>query len=684
MPRVEAPHAQLEQQLAEAEATIEALLSGQIDAVIDATSRTPVLLATAQEALRQSEERYRLIVETANEGIWQMDAEQRTTFMNRRMAELLGCESDMGLGRTPFEFLDGEGRVALAGHVASPRAHQTEVRFTHRDGSSVWTLLEATPITDDAGSFQGSLVMVMDITDRRAAEAALRTQEEQYREIVEASNDGIIKVDVDSRIVFVNRRFAETFGYEPAEMVGADMFTFLSPAAAIGAEQAFARRGRGESDAFDSTILHRNGTEVPVHIAGSPLYDAEGRNAGSLAIVRDVTEQRKLQAQLMMSDRMASVGTLAAGVAHEINNPLTAVVANLDYIVESLRRFSVSDPAQSPAWREAWFREEIKGPLDDAREAAQRVRFIVQDLKILSRSPEEAPQGSVDVRSIMESSLRMAWNEIRHRAQLVKDYGDIPRVAANEARLGQVFLNLVINAAQAMPEGRAEHNRICVSTRLEEDRVVIEVGDTGTGIPAEAIGRVFDAFYTTKAVGVGTGLGLAICQRIVTDMGGLLTVKSALGKGSTFRVSLPRASAASVVDVAPAPIVPAARRGRILVVDDEEPVLRALTRLLSNDHEIVTAQSALKALSLIGEGERFDLILCDLMMPDMTGMELHGELTRVAPEQAQRMIFLTGGVFTKRAGDFLAESGRVHVAKPFDTADLRAIIARHLQDPKPS
>ncbi|MEO8452928.1 MAG: ATP-binding protein, partial [Gemmatimonadota bacterium] len=402
---------------------------------------------------------------------------------------------------------------------------------------------------------------------------------------------------------------------------------------------------------------------------------------GSLGIIRDETERKKLQSQLMVSDRMASVGTLAAGVAHEINNPLAAVIANLDYIDESLTRLAAGDePSAGSGRNDAWFLAEVKAPLADARDAAERVRLIVRDLRIFSRSPTDEPRGAVDVNATIESSLRMAWNEIRHRARLVKRYGNVPGVEANEARLGQVFLNLIVNAAQALEEGRAEHNEIGVTTRLDGARVIIEVSDTGRGIPPEIIGRVFDAFFTTKAVGVGTGLGLAICHRIVTDMGGELTVESRIGKGTTFRVALPVARS----EEAPAAqrVEPAAgteRRGRILVVDDEELIVVSIRRTLSKNHDVVTVTTAEKALALCAGGEKFDLILCDLMMPEMTGMDLHRELTAAVPDQATRMLFLTGGAFTVAAREFLAEPPKEFLEKPFNPANLRAIVHRYLR-----
>jgi two-component system cell cycle sensor histidine kinase/response regulator CckA len=677
------PKQELAQRLAEAEATIEALVSGQIDAVVDSKSHTPVLLSKAQDALRESEERYRRIVETSNDGIWAIDAESKITFVNQRLADMLGYSAEEMIGKPFSHFIPEASEAKAPQRFEGSRgiSEETEVKLERNDQSELWVLLKTSPIRDADGVYVGTLAMMTDRTRAREDEEALRKSEEQYRQIVETTTEGIIKSDSSARILFVNRRFAEMLGYDPREMVGVSMFDYMSAAAKAIAVDAFRRRRRGVQDVVDTTFRHKDGTNISVNIAGAPLYDGDGAYIGDLGVVRDVTEQKKLQSQLMVSDRMASVGTLAAGVAHEINNPLAAVIANLDYMSESLRHMIGGDSAEvSPARSSAWVLEEIKTPLDDARDAAERVRFIVRDLKMFSRSPSDEPTGAVDVKAIMESSLRMAWNEIRHRARLVKNYGAVPGVRANEARLGQVFLNLVVNAAQALQEGHAERNEIRVTTRLEGDRVIVEVADTGAGIPPEILGRIFDAFFTTKAVGVGTGLGLAICHRIVTDMGGELTVETEIGIGTTFRVALPVARKdVAEVAVPDEPIAVAARRGRILVVDDEPLVIRTVKRILSKEHDLVVTEAATEALALCASGEKFDLILCDLMMPEMTGMDLHRELSLVAPEQADRMIFVTGGAFTEKARRFLSETPKEHLEKPFASANLRAIVQRYLR-----
>jgi CheY-like chemotaxis protein len=253
---------------------------------------------------------------------------------------------------------------------------------------------------------------------------------------------------------------------------------------------------------------------------------------------------------------------------------------------------------------------------------------------------------------------------------------------ANESRLGQVCLNLLVNAAQAIEEGHIDSNEIGVSTYTDSHgRVVIEIRDTGGGMPAEVLRRLFTPFFTTKPIGVGTGLGLSICHRIISALGGEITVDSAVGKGTTFRVFLPPAPAGTTA--APqAPVQatePPARRGRILVVDDEPSILSTIRRILADAHDVTSTTSALDALRRITAGERFDVILCDVVMPHVTGMDFYAELTQLEPEQAHRIVFLTGGAFSPRARSFLDEAPNLRLEKPFNQGDLKRIVRERLR-----
>jgi signal transduction histidine kinase len=268
------------------------------------------------------------------------------------------------------------------------------------------------------------------------------------------------------------------------------------------------------------------------------MKNADGSVSGAVLVFRDMSTEQKakaaqeqLQRQLIAADRMVSVGTLAAGVAHEINNPLTYVKANLHLLVKEMRKPG-TEPSAAPMaeWAE-WALE--------AQQGTERIQKIVRELKSFSRVEAER-RAVIDVRPVLELSISMAFGEIRHRARLVKDYGEIPLVEADDARLGQVFVNLLVNAAQALPEGGVDTHEIRIVTSTDAmGRAVVEVQDTGPGIPAHVIGRVFDPFFTTKPVGVGTGLGLSICHNIVTSLGGQITASNQEGRGAIFRVALP-------------------------------------------------------------------------------------------------------------------------------------------------
>src|SRR6266700_1436861 len=388
---------------------------------------------------------------------------------------------------------------------------------------------------------------------------------------------------------------------------------------------------------------------------------------------------------------MAAVGTLAAGVAHEINNPLAYIVANIDFTrrelamhaakLESLTPPPVPVTANAPSAAPArpstlgGSLAEILEALDEARQGAERVRNIVRDLKVFGRGNEES-RGPVVLRRVLDSSINIAWSEIRHRARLVKDYADVPPIDGNESRLGQVFLNLLLNAAQAITEGDADRNEIRVSTRTDRlGRAIVEVRDSGLGIPPEILARIFDPFFTTKPEGVGTGLGLWICKGILAGLGGEISVESELGRGSIFRVVMPPAAidgADERADRAPARVD---KRGeRVLIIDDEPMILGALRRALGAEYRVTCLSDGREALARFAAGERFDVILCDLMMPDTTGMDLHAAIDRIAPGQGQRMIFVTGGAFTPRAREFLEHVPNPRIEKPVDFQNLRVLM----------
>ncbi|MHB8417076.1 MAG: hybrid sensor histidine kinase/response regulator [Myxococcales bacterium] len=468
------------------------------------------------------------------------------------------------------------------------------------------------------------------------------------------------------QLVFANRAWAALLGLEPEALIGRaileDVLEEDQPA--VAADLAAADVG-DQLRPLSARWRRKDGASLEVEMHTVWRLDFQGAPSVLLAAI-DVTERKRLQAQIVTADRMVSVGTLAAGVAHEINNPLAYVLSNLEYVASELGTLLRSEGQQ-----------EILQALAEARQGVQRVREIVRDLKTFSRSDEER-RARVDLHGILQSAANMARNEVRHRAKLVMDLRPVPEVFGNEGKLGQVFLNLIVNAAQAMPDGAAEKNEIRVACRTGPGgEAVVEVADTGCGIPEALLRRIFTPFFTTKPIGEGTGLGLSICQGIVHAHQGQLEVESEVGRGSTFRVTLPAAAEASPAAEAEgaARAVPASPRRRVLVVDDEANVGAALRRALAAWHDVVTTASAREALALLLRGERFDAILCDVMMPEMTGEDLHRELQRLRPELAARMIFMSGGAFSHGARQFLDRVENRCVEKPVETDALRALLA---------
>jgi len=373
-------------------------------------------------------------------------------------------------------------------------------------------------------------------------------------------------------------------------------------------------------------------------------------------------ESLEVQLQRALVDRIASVSTFAASIAHELNNPLAVAAANLEMIQDEL-------PAD----------ELLDEMFRDSREAMARIQSIVRGLRTFTRG-ELARVERVDIEHVLESAITVANHEIVRRARLVRDFvAPLPAVQASEAQLGHVFVNLLVNAAQAIEAGAVERNEIRIATRIGPgSRIAVEIRDTGPGIAHENRARIFEPFFTTKPIGQGVGLGLAVCRNVVRSLGGEITFDSA-PSGTVFRVSLPIAGPA--VKVAPGRPTVAEVSSRILIVDDEVLFTNTLRRLLGADHELTIVNSADTALLLLTSGERFDVVLCDLMMPGIGGMGLYQRVLEVAPDQARRFIFITGGASTPTSQRFLEELTQPCFEKPCDFKELRAAIAKAASDP---
>jgi PAS domain S-box-containing protein len=543
-------------------------------------------------------------------------------------------------------------------------------------------------------------------TETRLREAVerLRTSEVRFRSLSDATSEGVL-FHADGKVGDANAAALRLFGRESGDIVG------------LRVEALFEERTTLDetgNDGVELSAVRGSGARFPVEVSNRSVGEGDMK----ILTVRDISERKRTEARIILADRLASLGTLAAGAAHEINNPLTYVLAGIETLSERV------GAGQSPDETKVTVdREEALGLLGEMREGCGRVATIVQELRELSRGKDD---DLVPVRVVeaFETAIRMTYADIREKAKIVRDFQCEPRVLANPGRLGQVLINLLVNAAQAIPEGNPGQHVITVGVRdLSNGRIRLEVSDTGTGIPESLLPRIFDPFVTTKAVGQGTGLGLSICHNIVTSLGGTIDVESQEGRGTTFRIELeaaarmslppaavstptpmlsplrlpsaPVAESAAHVSVPAPPIgtvleptksstvvaeasfssMPPAVDGeplRVLVIDDDPGVSRALSRML-REHKTTLAEGGQPGIDLLLR-EEFDVVLCDLMMPEVSGMDVYEKVRTVRPELASRIVFITGGAHTAEGRAFLERVPNPKLDKPIARAELRELM----------
>ncbi len=649
--------------------TLDPAVRGFVSAFRDVTKRVE-----AERAADEARRRLEFLLSATSAITYSAKAydDFAATYLSPSVRDVLGWEPADFIGDSRFwvQNIHPEDRDAVdagLGDLFETGAHSFEYRFCHRDGSYRWLLDNCRLVRDDRGEPVELVGYMIDVTERKQAEDALRRSEAQFRTLIERS-PMLILVHRDGKIVYANPAAVARLGYERAdELVGQPVLELVHPEDRASVRERMGHTERhGGGAPGEARMRRRDGSWAYTEGEGMVL-DFDGQPA-TVVIGNDVTERRELFARMALADRLLSVGTLAAGVAHEINNPLAYVSSNLELLKRELPLLLAGQSSNLQ-------RGEIEELLADARDGAARVGAIVRDLRALSRSDDDTA-GPVDVAAVLASCIQMASNEIRHRARVVAAVPDtLPAASGNASRLGQVFLNLLVNAAQAIPEGRVDDNEVRVRafTGAGGHELVVEVEDTGAGIPRPLLDRIFDPFFTTKPVGLGTGLGLSISHQIVRSLGGRIEVASDVGVGTTFRVVLPVARAATPAPEPPeAP--PPATAARVLVIDDEPAVGRSIALLLSPDYDVTPVTRARDALERLTAGERFDAIVCDVLMPEMSGIDLYQQLARTAPELLPRVVFLTGGAFTPQAQDFLATAHRPHVDKPFTEGALRRAI----------
>jgi PAS domain S-box-containing protein len=618
----------------------------------------------ARDAVMQSEARYRNLFESATDAIYTVDLDGSFTSVNEATVRLAGLSKTDLLGRSPGIMFDEEELTFVKEkfrHAVAGNPVRFECHVRRADGERRLISVTNTPIR--AGrDVVGVLGVARDITDERARAAALERSEARYTRLMESASDGIFTVDAAGRFTSVNRALERGVGRSRDELHGAP-FAGVVDARDLTAAQQLLRdtfggqrcRGALRYHAADGAVRHGS-------LITSPVVE-DGTIVGALGIMRDVTDDQRLAEQLLQQEKLAAVGQLVSGVAHELNNPLAGVLAYAQLLLSSCA-------AEDAETRQA---------VETIHHEATRAAKIVSSLLTFARR-QTSECADADINAIVADTLALRRYALR-AAGIELDVShdpSLPHTWADPFQLQQVVLNLVTNAEQALAEWLGPR-RIGVRTTHEDGEIVIAVSDTGPGVPEGESDRIFNPFFTTKPVGQGTGLGLSISDGIVRQHGGQIRVESAPGRGATFVLRIPVQTApplderSAVADEATLPAMDGGRR--LLVVDDEPAMRTAIGNFLSSlGHGVTVAAGGHEARALLDRNE-YDVVLLDLRMPDLGGDDLYRELVQRDPRHARRVVFVTGDTHNAQARHFLAEAGRPSVSKPFQLDDLATVVA---------
>ncbi len=624
----------------------------------------------AECRLRAAEAHYRRLVEHAPYTIFALDREGRFTELSRAATDALGFPPEQLIGKTLADLVIPEDlpavehslRKGLAGEVETT---DLEFRVVHASGSPRLLHSRSTAIIE-GGEVVGIHGIARDITAERARSEDRRL----LAAALENLDEGVIIARFDGAIIYANAAHARLLGYDPAQRP-------LPSVQELTARKEMARLDRivrivAERGVWSGRVRHRrlsDGHVLPMELILGRIDREEGQSL-LFSIARDVSEEIERERHLRRTERLASVGTLIGGVAHELNNPLHAIQSFAEFL---------ADEAEGKR-----IREDL---LTIQREAVRAAR-IVSDLRLLAReTQEEGKRAPVDLNGIVRHVLTtrryaLETRNIEIRTSLASA---IPPVLADQGQLEQVVLNLIVNAEQAM-EGQRDDRRLTVRTGTGRAGATLHVEDSGAGIPAEQVDRIFDPFWTTKPAGVGTGLGLSLVHSIVTEHGGEIHVESEPGTGTTFRVELPGTAALPTRTGGDAAGPDAPEEAlRILLVDDEPAIRRVLTRYLARrGHRIDTASEGAEALRLLQaaarEEEDYDVVVSDLRMPGLGGEELYARLEAEGRGMERRIVFITGDAAGGDAARILGCVDSPVLYKPMRLAEAAQRIERHAAD----
>lgn len=660
----------------------------------------------ADEALKKSETRYRQIVETAQEGIWMIDAVDRTVFVNKKMAEMLGCGVEELMGRSPREFMAPEFREKADERLHEHREgvhHSADYRLTRKDSEDLWVHLSSSAIIDGR-RYLGSLVMMTDITYRKKAEIALReakanletsvaertaylnrtierlevevsqraSAEEILRKneallgtVLETLPVGVAFVDEDGRPFYLNPALVEIWDGEMTECGACRIWQEGSELSLLSADHPVAVALRNDEPVLGvvQEIETFGGTRKSVITSASPILMPDGSKAGGVFVMQDITHQQDLQKQLLHAQKLDSIGSLAGGVAHDFNNILTIICGYAESVYEQLEG-------------DDGLREELRHVL----EAGAKASDLTRKLLTFSRQQvaETAPMSlTATVEEVLSFVSRLIGAHIEVRRQLSPERLTI---RGSKGQIEQVLVNIVLNARDAIADagtvtvrtGKVKAAEAAVALPEEGTYAFVEIADSGVGIPPQNLDRIFEPYFTTKEQGKGTGLGMAIAYGIIRQHRGTITVTSAVGQGTTFTVYLPLTSSRAKALSEPGQGELPRGNETVLVVEDEAMVRSyADMTLRKAGYCVVTACDGAEALETIRE-HPVDIVLADVIMPGMNGMEMYRQMREFLP--GLKVVFASGYSADIVTAKGIAEGEFCFLQKPVTKATLLTTI----------
>jgi PAS domain S-box-containing protein len=632
------------------------------------------------------EHRLAMILETSGDAMLAWDRQGLVADANSAAAVLSGRPRSQLLGTPVAELLDP---VPVAGTHATFTEGARLALLARVPGGMRRVTVAATVTAVEHDALVAWHALLRDLTAVERAEYAasvhlrrIHELEEQHRTLLDNAPLIIFRLSPPSdALAYLNRHAERLLGVPTAEALATPRFLRAAHADAEGAaafDAAVAEaHGGARSPPYEARLRRRDGGEITVRGIVYPLLAEDGGVAAIEGVLADVSAEHAARARLVQVDRLSTLGTLAAGVAHEINNPAAFMLLGLDLLDRLLSGEGVEMEASVAA--------SARETLHELRDSIRRIVDIARDLRLFAAPPgvDGARKTIIDVNRTVESALSLTRGQILERAQIERQLEDVPPVLMDDGRLGQVLVNLLVNAAQAIPKSYTADHRITVATRSDGRKVEIEVRDTGVGIPDETLARIWQPFFTTKSPDVGTGLGLSISREIVERAGGSIMAESPSpgpGPGGTrFVIRLPVASPyPTVPPPPPSPLPEAPAPGRVLIVEDEPSLARALAEEIGRWHDVVVASGAEAAFAALG-AQGFDAVLCDLRMPGMSGEAFYARILEQAPDQAEGFVFMTGVGFGADVERFLSESGRPVLEKPFSAAQALDTLARVLK-----